>query len=56
MSVITDEARELTGIITDELQKTSSDDMEYQFTYRGTLLFNANNVICDLLKLIKEQN
>lgn len=50
-----EEARELTGTITDELQKCGSDDLARDYTHRGTLLFQANELICELLNHIKEK-
>lgn len=48
-TALINKAREMTGTITDELQHCGSDDLSRDYTHRGTLLFECNEIICGFL-------
>lgn len=51
--IAANQVRELTGEITDELASCGSADLAYDYTRRGTMLFNANELLCKYGAAIK---
>lgn len=51
--IAANQVRELTGEIADEIASCGSSDFAYDYTRRGTMLFNANELLCKYGAAIK---